>query len=265
MPDPGTPTPTTNTTAVEVRLGDGSIVKGATMDEAFANLSKMKVDTNAALMESRESLRLEKEEKERLAQEKTALEEQLRAAKEPPKPAPQTDGKGFNRDTYFAMLGEDPMKAQDYVDSFRFGIESPDKVRDTFNTMRQTIDNVSQRVDGFTQQSVTAAFLAQHPDYPQGDPEAAKILTNRVAELTQAGFPYNPDTIEFAYMQMVGQEKIKPLELTQDDQQQATPQDAPNPSLTGAGAGVLDTEAQKAEQMSDADLLKLLQSKGMFR
>lgn len=257
----------TTTKEIEVKLGDGTVVKGKDMEEAFANVAKMKVDTAFALREKESLLNTEKTERERISSEyerlkieKEALEARLKPVEKTP-----TGDKAFNKDTYFQLLGEDPMKAQDYVDSYRFGIDSPDKVRETFNGMRENVDRVVQQVDVFTQQSVTASFLAQHPEYPQGDADAAKLLTQRVNELTtREGFPYNPSTLEFAYFQLVNNDKIKPVE--EQTATAATVTESANPALSGTGASGLDmSEVNKAENMSDADLMKLLQSKGMFR
>lgn len=251
-----------NTSEVKVTLGDGTIVIGKDMDEAFANLSKMKVDTANALKTERDALATEKAERERLAAEAKAFKDELDALKNPVKTTP-VDNKTFNKDTYFQILGEDPMRAQDYVDSFRFGVDSPDKVRETFNNMRRDISNVSSQVDVFTQQAVAASFLATHDDFPTSDPNAAKLLTDKVKNLTESGIPYNTDTVSFAYYTLIRDKKITPVEKKEVPPEE---NNSPNPSLSGAGGGTIDaTEVQKAEAMSDADLLKLLQSKGMFR
>ena len=251
-------------TEIEVKLGDGSVVKGANLEDAFKNLSEMKVNASNAIVEKQRLYDAEKTEKERLARELEETKLALEAAKKPPeKPKPASTDEAYNKDTYFQLLGEDPARAQDYLDAYRFGIDSPDKVRETFNGMRERVDYLGQQVDVFTQQSVTASFLAQHPEYPQGDAEAAKKLTSHVNDLiTNKGFRYNPETVEFAFYQLVNADQIKPIEPTEEDK---TQQQSPNPSLTGAGAGVLDSEIQKAEQMSDKDLLTLLQSRGMFK
>lgn len=249
---------------IEVKLGDGSVVKGANLEDAFKNLSEMKVNASNAILEKQRLYETEKTEKERITQELAEAKAALELAKKPQEKPKPVDNKDFSKETYFQILGEDPMKAQDYLDSYRLGIEKPEDVRQTFNDMRTNLDHVRQQVDIFTQQSVTAAFLAQHPDYPQGDAMAAKALSERVTELmTKDGFPYNPSTVEFAYFQLVNAEKIKPIEKVDDNK--PTIQDIPNPSLTGNGSIVLDSEIQKADHMSDKDLLALLQSKGMFK
>lgn len=249
---------------IEITLGDGSVVKGANLEDAFKSVAEMKVNTHNALKEKNTLLDTEKAEKERIKQELEQVKGELEKKNAPPVQTKTDDGKAFNRETYFRILGEDPLAAMDYVDSYRFGIDSPDKVRDTFNTMRSQVDRVSQQVDVFQQQAVTAAFLGQHPEYPAGDATAAQLLTQRVKELVAEGMPYNPNVVEFAYFQLVNSDKIKPLEPQDDTQQQQQQQSSPNPSLTG-GTTELSQEAVNADRMTDKDLLALLQSKGMFK
>src|SRR5260370_24285633 len=248
--------------AIEVKLGDNSVVKGEDLEDAFKNLAERKVNASRAIKEKSGLYETETEERTRIEGELTAVRAELDKTKQPPPPPKQDDGKGFNRETYFALLGEDPMKAQDYVDSYRFGIESPDKVRDTFNNMREGLDRVSQQVDSFTQESVTARFLAQHPEYPQGDLDAAKKLTAQVSELVKQGMPYSPTVVEFAFFQLVNSDQIKLLE-PEEEKKPETPE-MPPPSLSGVSAAEMG-EITKAESMSDKDLLTLLQSKGMFK
>jgi len=247
---------------IEITLGDGSVVKGSSLEDAFKNMVDMKVNASKAAKEKGDLLEAEKTERERIQQELDKVKEELEKKNTP---SPQTkidDGKAFNRDTYFKLLGEDTLAALDYADSFRFGVDA-DKVRDTFTNMRTGLDRVSQQVDVFQQQAVTAAFLGQHPEYPAGDADAAKLLTQRVTELVKEGMPYNPTVVEFAYYQLVNSDKIKPLEITDDSKNPPQQQVTPNPSLNGS-TGVSE-EAIKAEQLSDKDLLALLQSKGMFK
>lgn len=251
---------------VEIKLGDDSVVKGASLDDAFKNLAEMKVNASKAIKETRDALDAEKQRRESIETELSSIKAELEKAKNPPPPPPkkQTDDKDFNKDTYFQLLGEDPRKAQNYLDAYRFGIENPDEVPVAFNSMREGLNRVSQQVDVFTQQNVTGMFLAQHPEYPQGDAGAAKLLTERVQQLVNEGMPYNSNVVEFAYFQLLNDDKIKPVEIKEDDQTQQPQKETPNPSLSGAGAS-LPEDVVKAEQMSDKDLIALLQSKGMFR
>lgn len=250
--------------AIEVKLGDNSVVKGTDIEDAFKNLAEMKVNASRAIKETSDKWEAERSERERIAAELEATKAELLKAKEPPKQTQnkQDDGKSFNKETYFQLLGEDPRIAQNYVDAFRFGIEDPNKVPDTFNSMRENLDRVSQQVDSFTQESVTAKFLAQHPEYPQGDLEAAKKLTAQVSELVKQGMPYNPTVVEFAFFQLVNADQIKLIEP--DDDKQQTQQEPPPPSLSGLSAAEMG-ELNKAETMPDKELLALMQSKGMFK
>jgi hypothetical protein len=247
---------------VEITLGDGSVVKGANLEDAFKSIVDMKVNASKAVKENKDLLEAEKSERERIQKELDQVKGELEKKNTPPPQPRNDDGTKFNQEKYFKMLGEDTLAALDYADSFRFGVDQ-DKVRDTFNNIRSGLDRVSQQVDVFQQQAVTAAFLGQHPEYPAGDVDAAKLLTQRVTELVKEGMPYNPTVVEFAYFQLVNSDKIKPLELSDDKNLPSQQQQPVPPSMNGST--VISEEAVKAEQLSDKDLLALLQSKGMFK
>lgn len=218
---------------VELTLGDGSVVKGANLEEAFNNLKTMKENASG-------EIRRQKEELQRLQQERDSLALQ---AQKRPEPEPTN---GFSKERYYQLLNDDPIAAQNYMDQVRFGTQDP---VGAFNQMRQNIEM-------FSQQSVIASFHAQHPDFP-GTPDAARSLTQRWDALIGSGFPTNVDTLNYAYSQALADGSIKPLETKEPEETLS-----PNPSLTGAG-GVTDNEINRAEQMSDEDLRKFLRSKGM--
>src|SRR5690349_4884266 len=96
------------TTEIEVKLGDGSVVKGANLDEAFKNLSEMKVNASNAILEKQRLLEAEKAEKDRIAQELADTKQALEVAKKPQEKPKPVDEKAFSKDTYFQILGEDP-------------------------------------------------------------------------------------------------------------------------------------------------------------
>lgn len=249
---------------IELKLADGSVVKGANIDDAFKALAEAKVHASAAIKEKSDLYDTEKANRERLQQELDQVRTELDKAKTPPPPPPKpVDPKEFNKERYFQLLGEDPMKAQNYVDSYRFGIENPDEVPGAFNNMRAGLDQIGRQVDVFAQQNVTAAFLAQHPEYPQGDALAAQKLTERVTQLVGEGMPYNANVVEFAYYQLVNADVIKPLEPQETTPPAPAPESTPNPSLSGGSS--LPEDVVKAETMSDKDLYALMQSKGMIR
>lgn len=228
---------------VEITLGDGSVVKGANMDEAFKNLAAMKENASLAVKTMRDDL-----EKERLQRE--ALSAEVERLKNPPKP---TNGNEFNREHYYKLLNEDPIGAQDYVDRYRWDMD-PVQVRQQFMEMRQRVDNI-------TQQTVAASFLQMHADDFPPDPAAARTLTQRVSDLvTKSGFAFSTDTLNYAYGQLVDEGSIKP-----NEQQTVVQEDTANPSLSGTGSAIADTEITKAEKMSDKELEAHLRSKGMIR
>lgn len=225
---------------VELTLGDGTVVKGANMDEAFKNLAKMKEDTAAALKAARE-------EADRFRQESEQYGSELQRYKNPP----PKDGE-FNKNEYYRLLNEDPLEAQNYLDRQRFGTEDP---VGAFNQMQE-------KVQAMYQQSLTAQFWAAHPEFPGGK-DAARQMTQRVQEMTNNGHPLSGETMEMAYNQLVREEVIKPVE------RKAEPEERPNPSLS-SGAGAITeeqmaSEIRKIEQMSTDQMEAYLRSKGVLK
>ena len=229
-------------TPFEVTLGDGSVVKAANVDEAFRIVAKMKEDTAAAL-------RAERQQREQRDAELARLNGEVERLKNPPKPV--ENGK-FNSQRYYELLNSDPDAANSYWFEAKFGVKPEAMVED----YQRTTQNVSNLV----QQSVTASFLAQHAeDFPQA-PETARVMRQRVEQLTGQGFPFTTDTLNYAYDQLVGEGAIKPNVKTDPD-----PQPTPNPSLSGAGGGPSDAEVSKAWDMPMEQLEDLIRTKGLVK
>jgi len=232
------------TTAFEVKLADGSVVKAENIEEAFKTVAKMKEDTAAALKESREQT--------------TAMQARLDAMQQEiqHKNAPPVNSNDFNRDTYYKLVGEDPIMAQNYLDAFRFGVADPAEVPKYFQEMSATVTNLQQ-------QTLAATFVNVHPDFPAGDLTAADTLTKEVIRLRGEGHPVNMGTMDLAWRNCLASESIKPIE-------EAEEREEANPSLGGAGASMADAEATRIEadvasgKMSMVDFEKFLRSKGML-
>lgn len=224
---------------LEFKLGDGSVVKAASIEEAFKTVAKMKEDTAAELRRVREE-----------AQSYRSQVDDFTAREQAARQAASGNTKEFNRDHYYQLLNQDPIEAQNYIDRHRFGVDNP---VESFNYMRQSVDSL-------TQQTVAASFLQQHADdFPAGDAEAAKRLTERVTNLTNEGMPFNVRTLNLAYSELIQEGTIKPVEKTQDEVI------VPNPSLTGGSSqAASQAELSKIENMSDKDLEALLRSKGLL-
>ena len=224
----------------EMTLGDGSVVKGATMEEAFQNLAKMKVDTANALKQ-------EREEKARLSGQVQTYEQTINSLSQKPEPK-QVDRTGFDKDEYYRLLNADPVAANDYYFQYRFG-RNPEE----FNAEYQRYGNMVTELE---QKTIAAAFAAQHVDDFPYTPEAAATLRQRVQDLNSQGVPFNLETMNYAYSALVSEGKIKPVEK-QDEPE-------PNPSLKGSQVE-LEPDVAKAESMSNAELEKLMKKHGMFR
>lgn len=227
----------------EFKLADGSVVKAENIEEAFKTVAKMKEDTAAAL-------KTEREQREGMQSRLDALQQEIQQ-----RTAPPVDHNAFNRDTYYKLVGEDPLMAQNYLDAFRFGISDPSQVPSYFQEMSATVTNLQQ-------QTLAATFVNMHPDFPPSN-ETADILTKEVIKLRQEGHPVNMNTMDLAWRNCVANETIKPIEAAEETEET-------NPSPGGGGAGVLDAEATRIEadvasgKMSMGDFEKYLRSKGML-
>lgn len=234
---------TAATTPIKVTLGDGSVVEGATLEEAFKNVSDMKVNTANAWREEKMRAQNAEAEAQRLREENARLKA--------PAPAPVADG-AFSKERYYSLLNDDPMAAHDYVFEHRFG-QKPDDFAAGYQ-------QVAQKVSAFEQQAVAAMFVQQHADdFPQ-TAEAAKALRLKTEELISQGHPYGLRTVELAYQETVRDGSIKPVEKQQE---QVT--ERPNPSLSGSGSmSASDAEIQKFERMTTSEQEAWLRSKGMI-
>lgn len=228
----------------EFKLADGSVVKAENIEEAFKTVAKMKEDTAAAL-------KSEREHREQLAAQVSGLRTELQQ-----KTAPPADPNNFNRDTYYKLVGEDPIMAQNYLDAYRFGVSDPAQVPQYFQEMSATVNNLQQ-------QTLAATFIGMHPDFPAGDLQAAEELTKEVIRLRTEGHPVNMGTMDLAWRNCLSAERIKPIEA-EEEREEA------NPSPGGGGAAVADAEVSRIEadvasgKMSMADFEKYLRSKGML-
>ena len=224
---------------IEIKLKTGEVIKAQTYEDALKVAIKMAED-------SKDWGHQEKEARERLESQVGTLSSQVQQLQKPPQ---QTNG--FDKTKYYALLNDDPIMAQNYVDAHRFGLEDPAQVPGYF---RQMANDVSVT----RQESLAASFLQQHSeDFP---PTGAPVLRKEFETLIAAGYPATLDTLNMAYGHAVDNGTIKPLEKQQQQQREE-----PNPSLRGEGdRGVSEEEAAKVDKMSDKDLEAYLRSKGLL-
>jgi len=247
---------------VEITLGDGSKIVGKDYEDAIKNAVKRIEDRTADLKTQQDKvakLELEvsgykqteeeqKAERDRLA----ALEQQKRDKKEG----------GLDKVEYYRLLNEDPIAAQNYLDSVRLGVPDPSQVPGIFTGMSRKINEIDQ-------ERVASTFWRNHPEFPQ-ELGAAKLLDKRVGQLLQEGHPFSARTFNMAYDELVGEEAIKPMELEDKDKDKKDKKkeedDKANPQLTGGGGNAADdAEQRKFENMSMNDLEKIGREKGWVR
>lgn len=226
---------------IELQLKTGEVIKAPSYEEALKIAVKMVED-------NKEYARGLKDKSEALEQRMAAIEAKA-AADARPKPV---EGQ-FNKDEYYKRLNDDPISAQNYLDSYRFGIPDPNAVPTTFQQMQRDISVTRQ-------EAMAAQFVQQHAkDFPQ-TPEAARDLRTRFEAYLADGYPATIETLNLAYGRAVSEGTIKPLEEKEQEREEP-----PNPNLSGGGAaGITDSEMAKIDQMSDAELEKYMKSKGLI-
>ena len=224
---------------IEVVLGDGSVIRGASVEEAMQNAAKRVEDNQAAYREQKQRATELEAENARLREE---VEQRQQVIAQQPTPA----NGAFDTERYYQLLNEDPIGAQNYVDQYRFGVSDPVAA---FNSMREESWAV-------VQQNVASAFIATHPEWNPADTSA---LSGRVKACLQYGMPFNATTLEYAYESLKQDGGANPIDLTPPE-----PEPTPPPTLTGSSAssGFADVNP---EQLSDSELEKFIRSRGMIR
>lgn len=224
------------TTGIELKLENGNVIKAENAEEALKVAAKMIEDNSKAYRETKASL-------DSLQTNYQSLEQRIESLK--PKPEPTN---GFDKDKYYQLLHDDPIRAQNYLDGSRFGVPADD--------VPQYFIGLSQKVTAMEGESLAAGFVNRHQEFPQ-DNDSAKALTNRVVQLRNMGHPTSAETMELAYQQLVNEGSIKPME--KEPEREEIP-----PSLGGSGGTMSDAEVKKAESMSNKELEAFLKSKGML-
>ena len=225
----------TTQSGIELKLDNGMVIKGENAEEALKSAAKIIEDNVKYSRETKAQL-------EQLQQQFNTVQQQVQAQK----PKPESSN-GFAKDKYYQLLNEDPLEAQNYLDAYRFGISDPDQVPQRFNQMYEKIS----QLDGA---NLAASFANAHPEFPS-DTESANKLTERVRILNGMGHPADVHTLDLAWQQLLTEGTVKALEKEQE------PEELP-PSLGGGGYTM--AEAQKAENMSDRELMALLKAKDML-
>jgi len=199
MPEPTTP-PTTEqvkeaVAAVnkagdwpgEFKLGDGTVVKANSWEEAFQKVSEMKVNTATALRDREEQIRQRNQE----------LDELQRASRTMPMPGPET---GFDEKRYWELANQDPRLATRYALAADLGVENPEQLPMLFNEMRNVAVKSADNME-------IESFMQRNPDWPQTD-EAADLVLGR---LVQRNSPLTAEALEYEYLKAVRNGEIEPL------------------------------------------------------
>jgi len=229
-------TPANPTTGIELKLNNGQVIKAESIEEALKTAVKMVEDSTSYARETNKKL-------EDLQGQFSVVQAQVAAATARKEPS----ANGFDKDRYYQLLHDDPLAAANYVDQVRYGVEDPVRYLQTMDTKLSALEG----------SSLAAGFQAAHPEFPS-DEDSARTMTARVIELTRQGHPADFATMELAWSQLVTEDKLKPMETEEANEE------PPPPSPGGAGGVIPDAELQKVEKMTDAELQAYLRSKGML-
>lgn len=173
---------------------------------------------------------------------------ELKAAKPAETPAPETPpAETYDKKRFFELMEEDPAKALDYMDSYRFGVENP---REVFGRVAQ--DRIAQKVG--------MEFYAKVTEYAQIEtPALNKMLFDRMEE--QGRTKTNPDLMALTYYELKNEGKIPKASAPR---RKAEVPEAPPESPTGGG-GQPSTELTYAQamEMKREDLAKEMKKRGI--
>jgi hypothetical protein len=220
---PATPTPPVDPPeGYEFKTATGQVYKGKTKDEVIAQM--IKAQENATI---------------HIKQQHDRLKDFEARAIQAPVAAPVNGG--FQKAEYFKLLEEDPLKAQDYLDSYR-------------PMVSRVLSTVDKMEYGFQAQE----FLRAVPDYEDLPENADRIRTRLAAEQK----PLTADNMRLAYYSLLGEGVIK--KNAQAAEQNPGPRVPP--VLGGAGAGPTDEigniESETAN-MDDKQFAEYLRKKGV--
>lgn len=178
---PVTPTaqPPAQPQPIEVKTTTGQVYRGNTYEEVVQQLVTAQENASRRIHE--------------LSQQVPQVQ---------PKPADQYDPA-----KYYEIFAQDPLKAQQYLDSFNPNVQRAMKV--------------AEQVEDY---AISNAFQQACPDFPQGDPRAADAVVEMAGKIMAA---YNTDKLTVPVMVMAHHECVK-----QNIYPAVTPQIVSNPTPT---------------------------------
>jgi hypothetical protein len=229
---------------IEIKLDNGNVIKASSTEEALKIAAKMIEDNSKAYRETKANL-------DTLQGNVGTLQSQLEELRRPP----QTNTHGLDTAKYWNLYSTDPIAAQNYLDSVRFGISDP-------NQVPQYLTGINDRLTRMEGSALGAGFASAHPEYPNTE-EAAKMMTERVQQLGAAGHPFSYDTLDLAWGQLQAEGRLSPVEKQTEEVTEIPP------SPQGAGGVISTTEEAKVEQltgqMTMAQLEAYMREKGVLR
>ncbi len=214
----------------EFRSVDGTLYEAESQEELFKKISGALDHTKTAVKDR---------------------ERQIHELRKQPVVEPLKPENAFDRDTWLKLMDEGtdgPLKAQRYMDKYRFGTENPEEI---FKSMTQEQERAQQRDEAmrFYQTPAGQAFAKVET------PELDKVMMD---ELAKQGLPTTASNLRAVYYELRESGHIP----APPEGKQATPKKAPPPSAHGTRNETTEEEPD-FNRMTKTELAAYMRKQGM--
>lgn len=227
-PEKPKPQPKSATQTFEYKASDGTTYTAESNEELFRKVTGALDQTKAALKDREWKLHEFK-------------------AQKPPDPAPKKEE--FDKQKYYALVDEDPLKAQEYLDKHREQPEWAKTAAEVANTVK-------------TQQQYgreAVAFYATPAGQQYAQIETPELNTKILEYMKENGMSYSADNLERAFYRLKEAGELKMPEAPKP-RPKAPPA---SPQGDGADTPTLDKDLSELYRMPKEKLAEYLQSKGL--
>lgn len=197
----------------DLQLPDGrtQTYEGDTMEELMGHVNKAHTEAVKALKDREAENATERQKREQAEARLQQIQSSVAGA------PPTQSAPAFDREVYYQKLAQDPIEAQNYLDTARFGKPLSDRL--------QALDRLQASQAQQAQINAVQQFHSRVTDFP-ATPEAATALQARAQEL--GGI--SAQNLELAHYQLIREGVYKPVEEKADEQRGTPP-----PSTEGEG------------------------------
>ena len=214
---------------IEVKLETGQVYKGKTKDEIMDKLAKAETEATKAIRDRDEQIR-----------NLTAALASKASSPTTAKAAERKMDESFDSSKYYELLQKDPLAAETYI------LEH----NPTVQALVQKLARIDEGVETYN-------FQVRNQDYPATKEASAAIMARMEAE----GRSWTADNLEIVFNTLKREGTVKPLEAKKEAEEEVK---TPKPPPTVRGESFQQEAHAQIEQLSDADLEKLLRKKGLL-